>query len=158
MYYKMHKPHERNMKYIIEMSNYPEVQKVYPICVVARDFYSNLECLHTIRAKFMNTHTSTDSPIFLSLSEKAQKSFHTQQPKIQLKMLINSQDGFQKVSIELFKEFFPFQEDKILSEVFDEVVFVMKKLFMKSLDGINLDELKKDGIIDELFILVQKLK
>jgi hypothetical protein len=158
MYYKMHKPRKEYMKYIVEMAKYPEVQKVYPICVVARDFYSNLDYLHTIRTKFMELHTSTESSLFLSLNEKAQKSFHTQQPKVQLKMLINAPTGFQKVSIELFKEFFPFREDKIDSDILEEIGCIMKNIFMKSLDGINLEELKNLGIIDELFVLVQKLK
>ncbi len=156
-YYKMHKPRKEHMKYIIEMAQYPEVQKVYPICVVARDFYSNLDNLNVIHAKFMQIHTTTDSPLFLSLNEKAQKSFHTQQPKVQLKMLINAPIGFQKVGIELFKEFYPFQEEKVSSEVLEEIGSVMKSIFMKSLDGIKLDELKRAGIIDELFVIVQKL-
>jgi len=154
----MHKPRKEYMPYIIEMAKYPEVQKVYPICVVARDFYSNLDCLHTMYTKFLQVHTLTESALFLSLNEKAQKSFHTQQPKVQLKMLINAPGGFQKVSIELFKEFYPFQEDKISSDVLEEIGSVMKSIFMKSLDGIKLDELKSSGIIDELFVLVQKLK
>jgi len=158
MYYKMHKPRKEYMKYIIEMATYPEVQKVYPICVVARNFYGNLDCLHTIRTKFMELHTSTESSLFLSLNEKAQKSFHTQQPKVQLKMLINAPNGFRNVSIELFKEFFPFREDKIDSDILEEIGSVMKNIFMKSLDAINLEELKISGIIDELFVLVQKLK
>ncbi len=157
-YYKMHKPRKEYMPYIIEMAQYPEVQKVYPICVVARDFYNNLDSLSAIHTKFLQVHTTTDSPLFLSLNEKAQKSFHTQQPKIQLKMLINAPVGFQKLSIELFKEFYPFQEDKISSEVLEEIGSVMKSIFMKSLDGIKLDELKSAGIIDDLFVLVQKLK
>jgi hypothetical protein len=157
-YYKMHKPRKEYMSFIIEMAQYPEVQNVYPICVVARNFYSNLESLNAIHLKFMQTHTSLDSPLFLSLNEKAQKSFHTQQQKVQLKMLINSPGGFQKVSIELFKEFYPFHEDKVETDVLDEIGSVMKSIFMKSLDGIKLDELKSSGIIDELFVLVQKLK
>jgi hypothetical protein len=157
-YYKMHKPRKQYMPFIIEMAQYPTVQKVYPICVFARDFYSNLESLNTIHLKFMQVHTSTDSPLFLSLNDKAQKSFHGQQPKVQLKMLINAPCGFQKVSIELFKEFYPFQEDKVTSEVLEEIGCVMKSIFMKSLDGIKLDELKSCGIIDDLFVLVQKLK
>lgn len=155
-YYKMHKPRKEYMEYIIDMGKYPEVQKVYPICVVVRDFYGNLETLNKIHAKFMQLHTSTDSPLYLSLNEKAQKSFHTQKPKVQMKMLINAV-GFQKVSIELFKEFYPFQEDNITPNILDEIGSIVKNIFMKSLDGINLDELKKLGIIDELFITVQKL-
>jgi len=159
IYYKMHKPRKEYMSFIIEMAQYPEVQKVYPICVVARNFYDNLESLNAMYTKFLQTHTSTKSALFLSLNEKAQKSFHTQQPKVQLKMLINAPSGFQKVSIELFKEFYPFREDKVETDVLDEIGSIMKSIFMKSLDGIKLvDELKSSGIIDELFVLVQKLK
>jgi hypothetical protein len=158
MYYMMHKPRKEYMKYILEMAKYPGVQKVYPICVVARDFYSNLDCLHAIRAKFIESHTSTESQLFQCLNEKAQKSFHTQQPKVQLKMLINFPAGFQKVIVELFKEFYPYREEKTPIEVIEEIGPVMKGIFMKSLDGVNVDELKKLGNIDELFILVQKLK
>jgi hypothetical protein len=157
-YYKMHKPRKEYMRYIIDMAKYPEVRKVYPICIVVRDFYGNLELLSKIHAKFMQLHTSTDSPLYLSLNEKAQKSFHTQKPKVQMKMLINAPVGFQKVSIELFKEFYPFQEDRITTDILDEIGSIMKNIFMSSLDGINLDELKKLGIIDELFLTVQKLK
>jgi hypothetical protein len=158
MYYKMHKPRKEFMGFINDMALYPEVQKVYPICVITRDFYMNLDFLDKIHTKFMQIHTSSDSPLFLSLNEKAQKSFHTQQPKVQLKMLINAPIGFQKVIIELFKEFYPFCEEKVTEDVLEEIGIVMKAMFMKSLDGINKEELEKAKIIDELFVVVQKLK
>lgn len=158
MYYKMHKPRKEFMEFINEMALFPEVQKSYPICGITRTFYTNLDFLNKIHLKFMQVHTSTDSPLFLSLNEKAQKSFHTQQPKVQLKMLINAPIGFQKVIIGLFKEFYPFCEENVGPDVLEELGIVMKSIFMKSLDGVKLDELEKAGIIDELFVIVQKLK
>lgn len=158
MYYKMHKPRKDYIPYINEMYKYPEVQKVYPICVTVHDFYMNLGFIEKIREKFLQLNTTSESPLFHSLNEKAQKSFHTQQPKVQLKMLINAPSGFQKVIIEIFKEFYPFCEDNVTSEILDELGCVMKNIFMKSLDGVKLDELDSAGIIDELFLIVQKLK
>lgn len=158
MYYKMHKPRKEYMPFINEMAKYPLVQKYYPICFQLSNFYTNLDFLVGIHAKFMQVHTSIESPLFISLNEKAQKSFHTQQPKVQLKMLINSPVGFSKIIIGLFNEFYPFQKDKTDVDVLEELGIVMKSIFMKSLDGIKLSELENAGVIDELFVIVQKLK
>ena len=155
-YYDLHKLKKNKMQRILQYAENPNIAKHFPMCDEVKYFYTNLDKITLIVDNFLAQATEPNSQLFQSLSEKAQISFVKQKPNIQLKMLINAPNGFAESAIRIFNKSYPFNLDKAEQDLLDEISSVVKNILMNSLGGVDIEFLKKNGIIDTLFLVVRK--
>ncbi len=155
-YYDLHKLRKEKINWILKVSELPSVVKRFPMCNEIKIFYANLDKIGLIVNNILNQALIPDSIVFSSLSDKAKISFVKQPKDIQLRMLINSPTGFGQLAIQEFCKAYSFDSNKFESELKDEIRFVVKKIMMGSTGNFDLEKLRTDGIVDELFLTVRK--
>ncbi len=155
-YYDLHKLRKEKIPWILKVSELPSVVKRFPMCNEIKTFYANLDKIELMVNNILTKALLSDSIVFSSLNDKAKKSFVKQPKEIQLRMLINSPTGFGQLAIQEFSSIYSFDSSKFEPDIKDEIRFVIKKIMMSSTGNFNLEKLKSEGIIDELFLVVRK--
>ncbi len=155
-YYDLHKLRKEKMNWILELAEIPSVIKRFPMCKEVKAFYSDLGLIEKLVNLILEKALEPKSILFNSLSEKAKISFGKQTKQVQIKMLINSPNGFSKIAYESLSEIYKITGSNTDSDFKEEVKAMMKKLLMASIDIYDLEKLKSEGIVDELFLLVRK--
>lgn len=155
-YYDLHKLRKEKINWILKVSEIPSVVKRFPMCNEIKTFYANLDKIENMVNCILSEALEQDSIVFTSLNDKAKKSFARQPKDIQLRMLINSPIGFGQLAIQEFCKAYSFDSDKFEQELKDEIRFVIKKIMMWSIGNYDLEKLRVEGIVDELFLTVRK--
>jgi hypothetical protein len=156
-YYDLHKVKKDKINWILQLAEIPSVVKRFPICKEINAFYSDLSLIEKLFNLVLEKAVQPDSILFTSLTEKAKISFVKQPKQVQIKMLINSPNGFERIAVESLQEIYQIPHISSDSEHKEEIRTYVKKLLMSSIDNFSIDKLKSDGSIDELFLLIRKL-
>lgn len=157
-YYIAHKLRQKNIEYLIGLSNIESARKSFPLCVEVATFYSNIkENINRINDMFNTMCVDTESNLFKGLSAKAQTSFPKQTPQTRLKMIINQSDQFPKIADEIFSSIYPYNAERVDEEFVPNVVSSVKSILMGFVSNtINFENPNTNVEFANLFGVVRK--
>ena len=159
-YYKAHKFHESNIKYLMSLHDSEIARNRFPLVNVIDSFYTSLDSkLETISndvLKQMTFDESTDldtNVLYLALPSKARVSFLTRPKNVQMKMLINATENnaWSNLAFDCFVKVFEIAKSEESMYLIKEIIMNIQPWEPNYLDNINQMIKDKHKSLNNLF-------
>ena len=162
-YYKAHKFHEYNVKYLMDLNDSEIARNTFPLINVIYAFYTDLDTkLATISQMVLEEMTfdhSTDletNVLFQSLPCKAKSSFLTKPKAVQMKMLINATENntWSNMAFDSFVKVFEIAKSDESMHLVKDIIMNVQPWEANYLDNINQMIQNKHKSLNNLFGLL----